>query len=74
MLSQWITWHNFGSGHRATANGVDRSVAIRVPTIEGHAMSYGTIGITPVTPRIGAYVEGITLAKPLSNRQVEELH
>jgi taurine dioxygenase len=37
-------------------------------------MSYGTIGITPVTPRIGAYVEGVTLAKPLSNRQVEELH
>ena len=22
-------------------------------------MSYGTIGVTPVTPRIGAYVEGI---------------
>ena len=37
-------------------------------------MSYGTIGVTPVTPRIGAYVEGVTLAKPLSNRQVEELH
>ena len=37
-------------------------------------MSYGTIGITPVTPRIGAYVEGVILAKPLRNRQVEELH
>jgi taurine dioxygenase len=44
------------------------------PTVKGHAMSYGTIGVTPVTPRIGAYVEGLTLAKPLSNRQVEEVH
>jgi taurine dioxygenase len=37
-------------------------------------MSYGTIGVTPVTPRIGAYVDGVTLANQLSNRQVEELH
>ena len=37
-------------------------------------MSYGTIDVTPVTPRIGAYVEGVILAKALSNRQVEELH
>ena len=37
-------------------------------------MSYDTISVTPVTPRIGADVEGITLAKSLSNRQVEELH
>jgi taurine dioxygenase len=37
-------------------------------------MTYDTIRITPVTPRIGADVEGIELAKPLSNRQVEELH
>ena len=36
-------------------------------------MSYDTISVTPVTPRIGADVEGITLAKSLSNRQVEEL-
>ncbi len=33
-----------------------------------------TINVTQVTPRIGANVEGVTLAKPLSNRQVEELH
>src|SRR5262249_8608520 len=44
------------------------------PTIKGHAMSYGTIGVTPVTPRIGAYVEGVTLAKPLSNLEVDELN
>lgn len=37
-------------------------------------MSYETINVTPATARIGANVEGITLAKPLSNRQVEELH
>jgi len=56
------------------ANGVDRSFAIGSATIKGHAMTYGTIGVTPVTPRIGAYVEGVILAKPLRNRQVEELH
>src|SRR5713226_5126730 len=39
-----------------------------------HAMGYETINVTPVTPRIGAEVDGLTLAKPLSNRQVEELH
>jgi taurine dioxygenase len=37
-------------------------------------MSYDTIMVSPVTPRIGADVEGVELAKPLSNRQVEELH
>jgi taurine dioxygenase len=37
-------------------------------------MSYETINVTPVTPRIGAEVEGITLSTPLSNRQVDELH
>ena len=37
-------------------------------------MGYESISVTPVTPRIGANVEGVTLSKPLSNRQVEELH
>src|SRR3954451_21821810 len=37
-------------------------------------MGYETINVTPVTPRIGAEVDGLTLAKPLSNRQIEELH
>src|SRR6266576_7006715 len=37
-------------------------------------MGYETINVMPVTPRIGAEVAGLTLAKPLSNRQVEELH
>jgi alpha-ketoglutarate-dependent taurine dioxygenase len=37
-------------------------------------MSYETINVTPVTARIGANIEGISLAKPLSNHQVEELH
>ena len=48
--------------------------AIRVSTIKDRAMGYESIEVTPVTPRIGANVAGITLAKPLSNRQVEELH
>jgi taurine dioxygenase len=37
-------------------------------------MRYESISVTPVTPRIGANVEGVTLSKPLSNHQVEELH
>src|SRR5689334_53735 len=37
-------------------------------------MGYETIAVSPVTPRIGATIEGISLAKPLSNRQVDELH
>jgi Taurine catabolism dioxygenase TauD, TfdA family len=37
-------------------------------------MGYETINVMPVTPRIGAEIDGLTLAKPLSNRQVEELH
>src|SRR5215813_10524649 len=37
-------------------------------------MGYESIKVTPVTPRIGAMVEGIALADPLSNREVEELH
>jgi taurine dioxygenase len=37
-------------------------------------MRYETINVSPVTPRIGAEVDGLTLAKPLSNHQVEELH
>src|SRR5215831_18219745 len=41
---------------------------------KGSTMGYETIHLTQVTPRIGATVEGVTLAKPLSNRQVEELH
>ncbi|MGB6534582.1 MAG: TauD/TfdA family dioxygenase [Xanthobacteraceae bacterium] len=37
-------------------------------------MDYESIRVTPVTPRIGAHVDGIALAKPLTNRQVDELH
>ena len=35
-------------------------------------MGYESIEVTPVTPRIGANVAGVTLAKPLSNRQQDE--
>src|ERR1700737_5163472 len=37
-------------------------------------MGYETINVTPVTPALGAGVDGLTLAQPVSNRQVEELH
>jgi hypothetical protein len=33
-------------------------------------MSYDTINVTPVTPRIGGTIDGVQLTKPLSNRQV----
>lgn len=36
-------------------------------------MHYETIGVTPVTPYIGADVDGIDLTSPLSNHQVHEL-
>ncbi len=37
-------------------------------------MGFETISVTPVTPRIGANVDGIALAQPLTNRQVDDLH
>jgi taurine dioxygenase len=37
-------------------------------------MSYASIQVSPVTPRIGAEISGIHLANPLSNQQVEDLH
>jgi taurine dioxygenase len=37
-------------------------------------MGYQSIAVRPVTPHIGAEVEGIDLTAPLSNRQAEELH
>ena len=42
--------------------------------IEGLAMGYESIKVTTITPRVGALVEGVKLANPLSNREVEELH
>jgi len=37
-------------------------------------MGYETIEITPMTPRIGAEVNGIDLTKSLGNQQFQELH
>ena len=37
-------------------------------------MSYATIRVSPVTPRIGAVVSNIDLTATLSNQQVEDLH
>jgi taurine dioxygenase len=38
------------------------------------ATAYTTISVTPVTPNIGASVEGIDLSQPLSDETVQELH
>src|SRR5262245_53914560 len=60
--------------HRTiTSRSIGFSVSAHSPS-KGEAMGYASIVVSPVTPRIGAMVEGITLANPLSNRQVEELH
>ena len=37
-------------------------------------MSYQTIQVKRLTPRIGAEVSGITLSKPLGNQQFQEVH
>jgi len=37
-------------------------------------MSYETISVDPVTPRIGAVVSGVDLSQPVSNQQYSEIH
>ncbi|MGH7002659.1 MAG: TauD/TfdA dioxygenase family protein [Alphaproteobacteria bacterium] len=37
-------------------------------------MDYDTIDVRPLTPRIGAEIHGIDITKPLTNRQVQEVH
>lgn len=37
-------------------------------------MSYQTIEVEPVTPRIGAVISGVDLSKPVSNQQYSEIH
>ena len=37
-------------------------------------MSYDTITVTPSSPHIGAEIGNIDLTRPLSNRQVQEVH
>src|SRR5262245_39150027 len=39
------------------------------PHSRGHAMGYETINVAPVTPRIGAEVDGLTLPKPDANQR-----
>ena len=38
------------------------------------SVPYETIGVEKLTPIIGAEIEGVDLAKPLSNRTVDEIH
>src|ERR1700709_672138 len=42
--------------------------------IRTDAMSYATIQVKPVTPRLGAEISNIDLTATLSNQQVEDLH
>jgi taurine dioxygenase len=37
-------------------------------------MSYSTIDVTPVTPRLGAEISNIDLSVPLGNKTVDDLH
>ncbi len=37
-------------------------------------MSYDSITVTPSTPNVGAEIGNVDLTKPLSNREVEEIH
>ena len=37
-------------------------------------MSYQTIEVEPVTPRIGAMISGVDLSQPVSNQQYSEIH
>ena len=37
-------------------------------------MPYDTISVTPLSPRIGAEIGNIDLTRPLSNREVQEVH
>src|ERR1700712_4132897 len=42
--------------------------------IRSNVMSYATIQVKPVTPRLGAEISNIDLATTLSNQQVDDLH
>lgn len=37
-------------------------------------MAYDTLTLRPVSPHVGAEITGIDITRPLTNRQVEELH
>ena len=49
----------------------DRSEA---PTAESRRPAYRTIAVAPVTPAIGAEIEGADLSRPLSDAQFAEIH
>jgi taurine dioxygenase len=54
---------------------VDRQSNKQVRPREGNLkMSYETIGVTKLTPHIGAEIGGVDLAKPLGNQQFQEIH
>ena len=42
--------------------------------IRDQVREYDTITVTPSTPHIGAEIDNIDLTRPLSNRQVDEVH
>ena len=42
--------------------------------VADESMPYETIDVDKLTPIIGAEIDGVDLAKPLSNRTVDEIH
>src|SRR5262252_6764014 len=42
--------------------------------VADNSTPYETIGVDKLTPIIGAEIDGVDLAKPLSNRTVDEIH
>jgi taurine dioxygenase len=48
--------------------------AMRKAIFGGGSMDFETITVSPSTPNIGAEIGKIDLTKPLSNRQVQEVH
>src|SRR6186713_3296900 len=46
----------------------------RIRHATDESVPYETIGVEKLTPIIGAEIEGVDLAKPLSNRTVDEIH
>src|SRR4051794_2418839 len=60
--------------YRPARRGGKASNCARSFSIRTERMSYASIQVNPVTPRLGAEISNINLAAPLSNRQVEDLH
>src|SRR4051812_11639949 len=63
----------FSSG-RMTMSSLSSKDGPRYRHSSGEAAPYETIGVDKLTPIIGAEISGVDLAKPLSNRERDEIH